>query len=254
MVPATPSGSESDLRLGFGDLAERFRFRQHRLRGDGNVGAIDDLAVRREDEHGRETAPGGLLGQEFVELVAVLVEQRLGAGQLIGHGQDFAVHGLETFAEISVGDEIRSLDDGARARGEVAIEAAIERRRGDHRDKHGGNRGDDGEQADDLHMQARSGVAAAAGLDHDPDFQPDDGEQQDAGPGIDRKQRHDNALDRVDRRHPGQHQEGGGGREQRHADGNRAEQPRRDRHRCRRAAGSTGATCSTVVMRRFAGN
>jgi len=229
-------GDQPDLRLGLGDLAQRFRLWRQRRIGDGDVGAIDDLAVRREDEHGRQAAPGRLLGQEFVELVVVLVEHRLGAGKLIGQGQDFAVHGLETFADISVGDEIRGFDDGARTRGEVAIEAAIERRTGDHCDQDGRNRGDDGEQADDLHMKARSGVAAAAGLDHDPDFQSDDGEQEDAGPGIDRKQRQNDALDRVDWRHPGQHQECGGGREQRHADGNRAEQPRCDRHRCRRSS------------------
>ena len=106
----------------------------------------DSLRPMGRDTSGVKTAPGGLLGQEIVELVAVLVEQRLGAGQLIGHGQDLAVHGLETFADISVGHEIRSLDDGACTRREVAIEAAIERRRGDHRDKHGGNRGDDRER------------------------------------------------------------------------------------------------------------
>ena len=111
-----------------------------------------------------------------------------------------------------------------RARREEAVEAAIERRARHHGDEDGGNRGDDGEQADDLHVQPRAGAAAPARLHDDPDFAADDAEQQQPGHGIAEQQLLDHGVDRRNRGQPGEHQEGGGRREQRYADRDRADQ------------------------------
>ena len=131
-----------------------------------------------------EAAPGGLRGEEFPELIAVLIEHRLGAAEIVGHGQNLAADRLGVLAHIGIGHDQRLLDHGARARREEAVEAAIERRARDDGDEDGRHRGDDGEQTDDLHVKPRAGAAAPARLDHDPDFAPDDGEQQKPGHGI----------------------------------------------------------------------
>jgi hypothetical protein len=76
------------------------------------------------------------------------------------------------------------LDHGARARGEIAIEAAVERRRRDHGDENGRHRGDDREQADDLDVKARAGAATAARLNDDKNFASDNAEQKQPGDGV----------------------------------------------------------------------
>ena len=57
-----------------------------------------------------------------------------------------------------------------------------------------GHGGDDREQSDDLHVQARAGAAAPARLHHDPDFTRDDGEQQQPGHDIAEQQFLDHDL------------------------------------------------------------
>ena len=134
-------------------------------------------------------------------------------------------------AHIGVGDDQRLLDHGARARREKAIEAAIERRRGDHRHQHGRHRRDHREQADDLHVQARAGIAAPARAHHHPDFPSDDGEEQKSGGEVGEKEFDHHLVHRRDRGQSRQHHEGGGGGQKRDTDGNGADQPGRDRHR-----------------------
>ena len=164
-------------------------------------------------------------------MIAVLVEQRLGAAEVVGHRQILAADRCGVLGHIGVGHDQRLLDHGARARREETVEAAVERRGGDDGDENGGHRGDDREQADDLHMQPRAGAAAPARLDDNPDFAPDDGEQQKPGDGVAEQQLDDHLVDRRDRRQAGEHQEGGGGRQQRDADGDRPDEPRGDGHR-----------------------
>ena len=175
---------------------------------------------------------GGLRGEEFAELIAILIEHRLGAAEVVSHGQNLAADRLGVFAHIGVGHDQRLLDHGARAGREETVEAAVERGRGDHGDEHGRHRGDNGEQADDLDVKARAGAAAPARLDDDPDFAPDNGEQQKPGDGIAEEKLDDHLVDRRDRGQAGEHQEGRGRRQQRDADRDRPDQPRGDRHRC----------------------
>ena len=138
---------------------------------------------------------------------------------------------LGMLAHIGVGHDQRLLDHGAGAGREETVEAAVERGRGDDGDQNGRHRGDDREQADDLDVQPRAGAAAPARLDDDPDFAPDDAEQQKPGHGVAEQQLDDDLVDRGDRGQAGKHQEGGGGRQQRDADRDGADQPRGHRHR-----------------------
>ena len=133
---------------------------------------------------GGEIAAGGLRGEEFAELIAVLIEYRLGAAEVVSHGHDLAADVGGVLVHIGIGHDQRLLDHGAGARREETVEPAIERRRCHDGDEDGRHRGDDGEQADDLDVQARAGAPAPARLDDDPDFAPDDGEQQKSGDGI----------------------------------------------------------------------
>ncbi len=96
-------------------------------------------------------------------------------------------------------------------RGEEAIEPAIERRRGDHGNKNGGHRGDDGEQADDLHVQPRARVTAPARPHHQPNFPPDNGEQEEPGGCVAKQKLDDDLVDRRDRGQPRKDEEGGRG-------------------------------------------
>ena len=96
---------------------------------------------------------------------------------------------LGVLLQIGVGDDQRILDDGAGARREQPVEAAVERDARDHRHQDGRHRGDHREQADDLHVQAGSRAAAPARLDHQPDLAGDDAEQQEHGCGVDQEQR-----------------------------------------------------------------
>ena len=147
-------GDERDLRIGFGGLAEQLRRRQHDFRRHRHVGALDRRTVGLDDNGGREIAAGGLRGEEFAELIAILIEDRLGAAKVVGHGQNLAADRLGVLVHIGVRDNQRLLDHGARARREETVEAAIERRRRDQGDKNCRHRGDHREQADDLDVQA----------------------------------------------------------------------------------------------------
>ncbi len=145
--------NESDLRLGFGDLSQQLRGRQHNRLRHGNVGALHSRAIGPDNDGGGQPPPFGLRGQKLAELVAVLIEQWLGAGKIVGHSQDLAADDLGMISHISVGDDQRLLDHGLRAGREKTVEAAVESRARDDGHKDGRNRGNDNEQADDLYMQ-----------------------------------------------------------------------------------------------------
>ena len=148
-------------------------------------------------------------------MIAVLIEHRLGPAEVVGHRHILAADVGGVLGHIGVGHDQRLFDHGARARRKETVEPAIERRRGHDGDEDGRNRGDHREQADDLNVQPRAGAAAAARLDDDPDFAPDDGEQEQAGDGIAKQQLDDHLVDRRDRGQTGEHQKCGGGRKQR---------------------------------------
>ena len=205
------------------------------------------------DHHGGgEAARSGLRGKKFLEPLAVGIEHRLGAAEIEGHGHDLAADRLGVLAHISVGDDERLLDHGARACREETIEAAIERGAGDHGNQHGRHRGDDREKADDLHVQARASVAAPARLHHHPDFAADDGEQQKPGGEIRQQELDHHFVDRRDRRQARQHHEGGRRRQKREADRDGPDQPRSDRHR-RVLGGSNGSADAAAAATGLSG-
>ena len=236
-----PFRDEGDLRLGLAGLGEKLRRRQHEPFIHFDAGRLDDRAVGLEHERHRKIASVGLRGEEFAELIAVGIEQRFGAAR----SKAIAKSSLRTdrgmLGHIGIGHDQRLLDHGARAGREETVEPAIERRRGDDRDQNRRHRGNHRKQADDLNVQPRTGTAAAAGLNDHPYFAADDGEQQQAGYRIAEKKPDYDLVDRLDRGEAGQHQEGGGGRQQRDAHRNRADQPRGHRHR-RTGPGSGGVT------------
>ena len=245
-------GNERDLRLGLVDLGEQFRRRQHDLLVHRDVGALDRRAVAPDDDGGGEAARGRLRGEEFLELVAVRSNIGRGAAEIEGHRQDLAADRLGVLADISVGHDQRLLDHGAGARREETVEAAVKRRRGDHGDEDGRNGGDDREQADDLHVEPRAGVAAPARLHHYPYFAADDGKEQQAGRDVAEQELDHDLVHRRDRGQVGKHEEGRGRGKQRDADGERPDQARGHGHRggaagsrgghAAAAAGSSGAT------------
>ena len=102
-----------------------------------------------------------------MELLARFVEHGLGAGELDRGGDGLGAHELDLLAHIGVGDDQRILDERLSLLREQPVETAVERHAGDHGDQHRGNRGDDGEQGDDAHMQPCRRAPAAPRL-HDP--------------------------------------------------------------------------------------
>ena len=161
------------------------------------------------DDHRRgKAARSRLCCKEFLETLAIGIEHRLGAAEVEGHGHDLAADRLRVLADISIGDDERLLDHGARAGREEPVEAAIERRAGDHRYQHGRNGGDDGKKPDDLHMQARGGIAAPARPHDHPDFPADDREQEQPRRQIGQQKFDDNFMNRRNRRQAGHHDEG----------------------------------------------
>ena len=161
-----------------------------------------------DDHRGGKAARGRLRCEEFLETLAIGIEHRLGAAEIEGHGHDLAADRLRVLADISVGDDERLLDHGAGAGREEPVEAAVERRTGDHRHEHGRNGGDDGEQPDDLHMQARGGIAAPARPHDHPDFAADDREQEQSRRQIGQQKLDDDFMNRRNRRQAGHHHEG----------------------------------------------
>ena len=197
-----------------------------KLSTDLEIGARNDVEVLVDHDRGGEPAHGGLEGQVLLQLVAVVLEDRLVARDVVGHDQDVGAHDLRVVVQIGFRHDQRIFDGRARARGEQPVEAAVERDAGDDGDQDGGRRGDDREQADDAHVQLGAGAPGAARLHDQPDFAHDDAEQQQHRGGIHQQQRDDHVMGRQDRREIGEDDEGGEGREQSEPDGDRAEHPR----------------------------
>ena len=165
--------------------------------------------------------------------VAVLIEHRLGAAEHRRPSPDFAAHRLQRLADISVGD-----DQDCSIMARVRVEKKRSRPR-----------------SSVVEATTATSIVGTAAItanrltictcSRDPAWprrractttqtsQPDNGEQAGCRSRHCRSSSFRRPLHRGDPCQPGEHQEGGSGREQRHADGDRSDQPRRDRHRCR---------------------
>ena len=200
--------NKGHLRFRGAGLAEQLHRRQHEPLIHRNAGGLHDRTVGLEDERHGQIAAGGLRGEEFAKLIAILVEDRLRPAQVECHRHILAAHVGGMLGHVGVGYGQRLFDHGAGARREKPIEPAVERCRRDQSDQHGRHRGNDREQADDLNVETRSGASAPARLHRHPDFAPDDNEQQHAGDGIAEEQALDDGVDRDDRRQPRHDQKG----------------------------------------------
>ena len=94
--------------------------------------------------------------------LAVLVVERPGVGDIVGHAEDVAADELRVLLHVGARDDQRVLDHLARRTREQPVEAAIDGDVGDDRHQHRRQHRDDREQADDLDMQPRRRPCPAA--------------------------------------------------------------------------------------------
>ena len=165
--------------------------------------------------------------------LGVLFKQRLGAPDIDRHGIEFGPQRFFVFIKIGLRHDQRILNHGAGTHGKQSVEPLVEGNAGQHRDQHCGRDRDDGKQRDDLHMQASPRPAPTPRLDDMPDLAPDNNEQQQHRDGIYPQQRNYHIRGRVDGQKAGQHHERNHCRQQRHDDGDHADQPGRKPRTCR---------------------
>ncbi len=222
------------LRLGVVDGGQHLGGRlDERLVGLG-VDLVDDLEVLVEQHDPGQPADRRLHRKELMELVARLVEQRLGARELNGDGDGIAAHELHVLSHISVGDDERILDQRVGLLREQPVEAPIEGDARHHRHQDRRHCCDDGEERHDPHMQPRCGAAAPSRLHNAPDLAADDQHQEEHGERIGRQERAHHGIGRRDRREVGEHHESDERRQQRDCDcahPQRAGDPARRRRR-----------------------
>ncbi len=160
--------NKGHLRFRGAGLAEQLHRRQYEPFIHRNAGGLYDRTVGLEDERYGQIAAGGLCGEEFAKLIAILVEDRLRPAQVERHRQVLATHVGGVLGHVGVGHDQRLFDHGASARREKAIEPAVKRCRRYQSDQHGRHRGNDREQADNLNVKTRSGASAPARLHRRP--------------------------------------------------------------------------------------
>ena len=188
--------------------------------------------------------------EELLELLAVLIEQRLGARELDRHRDDVGAHDLRVLAQIGVGDDQRILDDRSvccensrsRPRSSVTLATTATRIAGTAAMT---------ENSATMRTCSRAaGAAAPARLHHPPDLAADDAEQQQHRQRVDQQERDDDLVGRRDRREVGQHEEGDERRQQRQRDGDQAQQraPARPGAAVAAAASSAVAAWPTLVI------
>ena len=172
-----------------------------------------------------------------MELLARLVEQRLGARKLDRGSDAFGAHELHLLAHISVGDDQRVLDERLRLLREQPVEAAVERHACNDGYQHRRNRSDNREQGNDAHVKSRRGAPAAPRLHNTPDLARNDHNEQKDRDRVGQEERDHDLMGRRDRREPGQHEEGDQRRQQRERNGREAKRPREPCRRGRRGSG-----------------
>ena len=211
-------GEYRDLRLGFIDVREKILRRRREILLDAGLRRLQDVAILIDQHGARQIARLRTCRQQLTKRSAILVEQRAGVGDIVGHPQNIAADQLRVFVGIGAGDNQRVLDHFARRPREQPIKTAIDGHVGDDGYHDGRQHRNHREQADDLDVESRRRPAAAAGLHHQPDFADDDPDQEQDGGGVDEQERADHFARRLDPRQPRQHHEGKERRQQRQAD------------------------------------
>ncbi|MGY4454125.1 hypothetical protein ACVWZR_008785 [Bradyrhizobium sp. i1.3.1] len=164
----------------------------------------------------RQVAGAGAGGQQLAERAAVLVVERPGVGDVIGHAENVAADQLCVVLHVGARDRQRILDHLLGRAGEQPVEAALDGDVGDDGDQHRRQHRHDREQADDLDMEARRRPAPPPRQDQLPELADDDANQQQDRGRIDQIEGADHLRRRLDPRETGQDQEGQEGRQQRH--------------------------------------
>ena len=191
-------GNERDPRLGFIEFGEQIGSWQYDFLVDCHATFFNRRTVRFEKQRRREIASGSLRADDFLELIAIGIENRFGATKVVRHRQKVAAYRLGMLADIGVGHDHRLLDHRARACRKKSIESAVERGAGDHRDQDGRNSRDHREETDDLNVKARPRPPAAAGLHDLPDLAADNAEQQQAGDDVAEQELDHDLVNRCD--------------------------------------------------------
>ena len=93
------------LRLGVVDRGQHVGRRLDESLADLRVHLIDHVEVLVEQHDRRQSADRGLNRQELMELLARLIEQRLGAREFDGDRDAVGAHELHVLAHIGVGDD-----------------------------------------------------------------------------------------------------------------------------------------------------
>jgi len=75
---------------------------------------LQDIAILVDQHGARQIARGSTSRQQFAERCAILVEQRPGVGDIVGHTQNIATNELGVFVQIGVRHDQRVLDHLAR--------------------------------------------------------------------------------------------------------------------------------------------
>ena len=104
--------------------------------------------------------PERLLGHQVAKAGAVETVDRARLVEVVGHRQRRALQIAGVLLHIGVGDRQRRTDDRLGPDLEPAVEADVERDRGDDGDHDGRDGRDQREHGDDAHMQARRRLAA----------------------------------------------------------------------------------------------
>src|SRR5262249_8205638 len=128
----------------------------------------------------------------------------------------------------------RILDERLRLLREQAVETAVERHACDHGDRDHGDRGDDGEQGDDAHVQSRRRASATPRLHDSPHLARDDQNQKKDGDCVRKQQRDHDLVGGRNRRQAGEHDEGQERRQQRQRNGGKTKRSRNPSRRRRR--------------------
>ena len=76
-----------DLRLVFVDIVEEVRRRRREVLPDAGLRRFQDIAILVDQHRARQVACGGVGGQQFAKRPAVLIVQRPGVGDVVGHAR-----------------------------------------------------------------------------------------------------------------------------------------------------------------------
>ena len=142
---------------------------------------LQHIAILVDQHRARQVARGGACGQKLAKRSAVLIVQRPGVGDVVGHAENVAANELGVLVQVGAATISEFWITSARRTRKQPVEAAVDGDVGDDRHQHRRQHRDHREQADDLDMQPRRRAAAAAGLNHLPDLADDDADQQQDG-------------------------------------------------------------------------